>query len=536
MIYLEPTGDRTSEHSLYEYTPNIHGTDNLEIRRLLDLIPTATTAGTTLLANNMTDRPLPVAFAIARQEATEELKAHPDTLEEVRTALTKFAEDEEKLNELFSATITGRNPRIAYRHGRAALATMVEIANDLPVFESPLLTTVKNELQAYSQSPEASYTKGKVYLTPNGLKPHDSAWKWAVPLRTSYRGYPFTGRFAALSAVALVYTKYFADAKQGDISAATTLSTTPAAEQIDSLRFGLTMLPLLGTMIGVYGNFSGDVPHRSMYIQPLRKKLQDSHTLGGARRAFAELDILQAFASVQDTITSHGYAYTYPNFDTKSTHHYFSATDLRPPLLALDKTGKPAVSNEFAVHGLTFLTGPNSGGKSTTVKSLLQSQLLGQVGCALPASSATLVRADHIDYMTPGAPEQEEGIGRFGHELTELRDIFHRFGRLSFIGLDDCMDGTTHAERLVVLGDIMHALHSIGGTALFSTHATELVQEFADRSIGEQWQVEFEDNNPTHKIITGVSHTSHAARVAKQVGMDKNAINASLEKRGYKKI
>ncbi len=509
--------------------------DPLEIGRLLSYIDTKTQLGEHLKTDNMFQGLSPRAVTM-RQEATEELATY-EGLPEIREKLAHIAERESQLGIFLNkdAFRMERTPRDAYKAAREAMQSMVEISKLAPSApETELLHTVFQGLRSFADTPEASFTKGKVYLTPLGIRPHDSAWRWALPLRLSYRGSPMNGRVLATMGLTFYAARQYALSKNGIPDPVTGEAQTAAG--LDAVSMAAIMTVTGGMFIPPM-NMSVDYTHRPMFISPVHRKFRNSAETRQAIAAYTELDVLQALAGVRDTIRQNGSPWTYPTLDTASTSHYFDATDHRPALLVMNPHAtKQAIENDHNFSGLTFLTGPNSGGKSTTVKSVLHSQLLAEMGSAVPAERAAMAPVDYIDYMVPGAPDQDEDIGRFGHELTELSGIFERFSHRSFIGLDDCMDGTTHAERLVVLGNAMRALHSIGGTAIFSTHATELVQEFNDAALGTQIQVEFDGERPTHKIIPGVSHTSHADRVAKIVGMDKDGINASLARRGYKTI
>src|SRR5690606_41277317 len=70
------------------------------------------------------------------------------------------------------------------------------------------------------------------------------------------------------------------------------------------------------------------------------------------------------------------------------------SSDLVPNDVLLDDTGR-----------LLVITGPNSGGKTAYCKTVAQIQLLGQIGCYIPATAARLVPAEHIFYQVPRSEE-----------------------------------------------------------------------------------------------------------------------------------
>ena len=65
------------------------------------------------------------------------------------------------------------------------------------------------------------------------------------------------------------------------------------------------------------------------------------------------------------------------------------------------------------------------------------------------------------------------------------------------------------------------------------TEDYELADEFKRKWVGSYSQVEFDGENPTHKIIPGISTNSHSDVVAKRVGFDEEAIRQHLISQGY---
>jgi DNA mismatch repair protein MutS len=74
---------------------------------------------------------------------------------------------------------------------------------------------------------------------------------------------------------------------------------------------------------------------------------------------------------------------------------------------------------------LSFISGPNSGGKTTICKSIVQNQLLAQMGSYVLADKATINIADMIRYQAPKFDGLQDDEGRFGTELSRTRDIFY---------------------------------------------------------------------------------------------------------------
>lgn len=132
----------------------------------------------------------------------------------------------------------------------------------------------------------------------------------------------------------------------------------------------------------------------------------------------------------------------------------------------------------------------------------------------------------------PSPPDLNDETGRFGFELGRVRKILEEASPQSLSVLDDCLDGTTHEERVNVLRNVLTLFKAFGGITLFSTHAHELVSEFEANQEGQFLQVEFDGESPTYRVIPGVSHTSHAERVAREHGFSRDQVIEALQQAG----
>ena len=188
------------------------------------------------------------------------------------------------------------------------------------------------------------------------------------------------------------------------------------------------------------------------------------------------------------------------------------------------------VGNDFnlEVEKLVFITGPNSGGKTAFCKTITQIQLLAQVGCYVPAQAATLSVADKIFYQAPEISHLDDGEGRFGTELKRTKDIFLASTAKSLVVLDELSEGTTFEEKMESSTNVLDGFYRKGNNTILITHNHQLVDVFIDRNKGIARQVEFANDQPTFKLIEGISRVSHADRVAKKIGFSKEDIDNYL--------
>ncbi|HHA18886.1 MAG TPA: DNA mismatch repair protein MutS, partial [Methylophaga sp.] len=212
----------------------------------------------------------------------------------------------------------------------------------------------------------------------------------------------------------------------------------------------------------------------------------------------------------------------------ETKHHSINLKDAKNPVLGMQN--ETYVGNDFSLEQekLVFVTGPNSGGKTAFCKTITQIQLLSQVGCYIPAQSATLSVADKIFYQAPEISHLDDGEGRFGTELKRTKDIFLASTEKSLVVLDELSEGTTFEEKMESSTNVLEGFYRKGNNTILITHNHQLVDVFIDKNEGIARQVEFADEQPTYKLIAGISRVSHADRVAKKIGFSKEDIDSYL--------
>ncbi|HBZ30518.1 MAG TPA: DNA mismatch repair protein MutS, partial [Nitrosomonas nitrosa] len=134
----------------------------------------------------------------------------------------------------------------------------------------------------------------------------------------------------------------------------------------------------------------------------------------------------------------------------------------------------------------------------------------------------------HIFYQVPEPGRLDEGMGRFAHELKQTREIFFNSTPLSLVILDELAEGTTFEERMTLSEYVLKGFHQLGATTILVTHNHELCERLSGEGIGSYLQVEFLPEGPTHRLIPGISHVSHADRVASALGFSKEDVEKHL--------
>jgi DNA mismatch repair ATPase MutS len=278
-------------------------------------------------------------------------------------------------------------------------------------------------------------------------------------------------------------------------------------------------VPLLLVYYPVVGSFD-----RDSCIIPLRNEFKNSPDVAETLDALGQLDELLSFIKFAEAF---GSDVVLPTL-IEGEHHRINLADAKNPILG--KENPAYIGNDFVLEDdkLVLITGPNSGGKTAFCKTITQIQLLAQIGCYVPAQSATLTVADRIFYQAPEISHLDDGEGRFGTELKRTKDIFLATTAKSLVILDELSEGTTFEEKMESSSNVLDGFYRKGNSTILITHNHQLVDNFAHRGIGLPRQVEFANDAPTYKLIAGISRVSHADRVAKKIGFSKEDIDNYL--------
>lgn len=486
----------------------------LEIDRLFDAVNHAgTLAGQTVLYRSLTC-PLDQADAIRRkQEALRELNENNELRQKLEAVLETAANREPDLYLLLFGEFLGtygkaRDPReiegygyLQYKRGIRFMLDLVEQIRAIEMVKSDYLRSIIEKIEAFAQSRACALMQGPVYITEKGLQCRQDRRASFTPA-VIFRPTLFKPVLLAVMVAVIWWASYFLSAELAIPSQA-----------------AIFLAPILLLYFPVVGGFD-----RDKGIIPLRNEFRVSPELGEALDGLGQLDELFAFARYA---AAFGHPMTLPAV-ADGAHHRIALKNARNPVLAQQNPHYVGNDLELDEQKLLLLTGPNSGGKTAFCKTVTQIQLLSQIGCYVPAESAALTPADKIFYQVPEISHLNDGEGRFGTELKRTKDIFLATTAKSLVVLDELSEGTTFEEKMEASANVLNGFYRKGNTTILITHNHQLVDEFVRQGIGMARQAEFAQDEPTYKIIDGISRVSHADRVAKKIGFSKEDIDNYL--------
>lgn len=495
----------------------------IEADRLFEALNTADTViGQATLYRSIARPCRSRALIKAKQEALQELASNTSLREKLIQLLQKASQREQEFYRLLFSKFTGffgssrEDIEIegygynTYKKGTAFMLELVKDARALPAPESDYLKTLIDDIKQFGATKIYSLMQGPVYLTESGVKAKAEKKRF-IPA-AKFRPTLFKPLLILTVLAIIVVLAVYSPMVLG-----ISFSIAPV--------FMLFFLPaLLFFYMPTVGTFD-----RDSCIYPLRKRYRHSEAVHAALEALGKIDELLAFHHYGK---SFGSPTSIPRVIEAKTHTLI-LREAKNPILG--KGNPNYVPNDIDLDGqkLTFITGPNSGGKTALCKTIAQIQLLSQMGCYVPAEDAEFSVADRIFYQVPEISSLEDVEGRFGKELKRTKDMFLVTTPESLIILDELSEGTTYEEKLETSFHVLNGFYSIGNNTILVTHNYELAERFRENKIGRYFQVQFVDEGPTYKIVEGISKVSHADRVARKVGFSKEDIERYLKERGF---
>jgi DNA mismatch repair protein MutS2 len=241
--------------------------------------------------------------------------------------------------------------------------------------------------------------------------------------------------------------------------------------------------------------------------------------LTGDAEILGMIDFIFAKAALANTMQA-----TLPIMNGEGKLHLHQA---RHPLIAI-KQAVPMDIELGEAYTSIIVTGPNTGGKTVSLKTIGLLSLMAMSGLFIPAEDGSRLCVFDGIYADIGDEQSiEQNLSTFSSHMTNLISMLSQVTRHSLVLLDELGAGTDPAEGSALAIAILEHLQKLGCRLIATTHYSELKAYAYNREgiINASMEFDVATLRPTYRLLIGVPGRSNAFAIAERLGLPKSIID-----------